>query len=271
MLNQPDLWIDKLPRPSKDGHKYMRGHVIVVGGAMAGATRLAALAALRAGAGVVTLVCPPENYSVNATALTSVIVRPMPPEGIGAWLEDSKVTAVIFGPGAGTEHTRQYVLEILRSGKPAVLDADALTLFEGNLQQLLVALHPNIILTPHSGEFQRLFGIPDGSKEGATLKAAAECNGAVIVHKGAQTIIAIREEQYCINEHATPWLATAGTGDVLAGICGGLIGQGMPAFEAACAAAWMQGDAAIRLGPGFIAEDLPAMLPHVWQGLLDRI
>lgn len=265
MENTPDYWISHLPRPDTGSHKYRRGHALVIGGQMPGATRLVALAALRAGAGMVTLLSPPENHAINATALTSVIVRPL--DEMDDYLADVRVTAIVFGPGAGvSEDTRKLALRLLNTGKALVLDADALTSFADEPESLYSALHGNVLLTPHSGEFARLFG-DTGSKEEATLQAARRC-GTVVLHKGAQTVIASPDARVCINTHASPWLATAGTGDVLAGISAGLLAQGMPVFEAACAAAWMHGDAARRFGPGLIADDLPGMLPQVWQGLL---
>jgi ADP-dependent NAD(P)H-hydrate dehydratase / NAD(P)H-hydrate epimerase len=264
--NHPDWWQDAFPWPPPESHKYSRGHVLVVGGrVMTGAARLAARAAARLGAGLVTVAAPASAMPVYAAALTGVIVQPT--DGIGdfrALLADARRNAALIGPGAGVEPaTRDKVLATLAAGKRAVLDADALTIFAENPQALFAAIRSPAVLTPHEGEFARLFGRPTeaaGSKVDRAL-GAAQASGAVVLLKGSDTVIAAPDGRAAINEGAPPELATAGSGDVLAGMVLGLLAQGMPAFEAAAAAVWLHAAAARRIGPGLIAEDLVEGLP----------
>lgn len=269
--NAPRLWRGDLPFPRKDGHKYDRGHALVQGGGMAqtGAARLAARAALRAGAGLVTVVCAPAALPVYAAALEAVMTRVAEDQtAFAALLEDAHISACCIGPGAGvTEATRARVLAALARGKPVVLDADALTVFARDPQALFSAIGDTpAILTPHAGEFARLFAA--GGDRVAQARAAAAASGAVVVLKGAETVIAAPDGRAVVNPVASPWLATAGSGDVLAGICTGLLAGRMPAFEAACAAVWMHGAAAAQCGAGLIAEDLPDILPAIWDMLI---
>ena len=276
--NEPHLWRERLPRPTADGHKYDRGHALVVSGGMAstGAARLAAGAALRIGAGLVSVASPRSALMVNATQLTAVMVRPADgAEGVAALLEDARINAVVAGPGMGHEGTRETVLAILASHATAVLDADALTAFADEPDALFTAIRAReaarargaaTILTPHDGEFARLFAAEGAHHEAAAR--AAEVSGAVVVRKGPRTAIAGPDGGLVVNGHASPHLATAGAGDVLAGMIGGLVAQGMKAFDAACAAVWMHGDAARRHGPGLVAEDLDGLLPAVLRDLL---
>ena len=278
--NSPALWGDKFPVPTAQGHKYSRGHAVVVSGdrTHTGAARLAAMAALRGGAGLVTLATPREALDINATASLAVMVRPVDAAAeFEAMLSDPRFNAVAIGPGAGVgEHTREMTLTALADQRSVVLDADALTSFVDHAEPLFEALNQNrhAILTPHSGEFHRLFGkslenIPAApeSKLSAT-RAAASVAGAVVVHKGADTVIAAPDGRAAINANAPPWLATAGTGDVLAGLITGLVAQGMPAFEAAAAAVWIHGEAAAAAGPGMISEDLAPRFGEVYRRLL---
>ena len=271
MENLPALWIGHFPAPDRDSHKYSRGHTIIPGGEeMTGAARLAAMAALRIGSGLVSVLCSAGSFPIYAGALTSVMVRRIGADGIRPWLADDRVTAAVFGPGAGAgESTRERVIEILAARKPVVLDADALTSFADDPDALLTAIQNPAILTPHSGEFTHLFGYYSESAKREATQDAAKLAAAVVVHKGAETVIASPDGRVAINRNAPPWLATAGSGDVLAGLCGGLLAQGMPAFEAACAAVWIHGDAASRFGGiGLIAEDLPELVPEVLCELL---
>jgi hydroxyethylthiazole kinase-like uncharacterized protein yjeF len=279
IANAPDLWREALPRFSREAHKYQRGHAVVVSGGLAhtGAARLAARAALRAGAGLVTIASPREALAVNAAASLAVMVRPVDgaPE-LADLLADRRFNAVVLGPGGGVgPQMREQVLTVLTGGeRGVVLDADALTSFTGEARLLADAIRAcscNVVLTPHDGEFARLFSAEPEVLESASkldrARAAASLLGAVILLKGPDTVIAAPDGRAAINENAPPWLATAGSGDVLAGMIAGMLAQGMPPFEAASAAAWMHGEAANLFGPGLISEDLPEQLPAVLRGL----
>jgi hydroxyethylthiazole kinase-like uncharacterized protein yjeF len=281
--NGPALWGDKFPIPTAQGHKYSRGHAVVVSGGRAhtGAARLAATAALRGGAGLVTLATPREALDINAAASLAVMVRPIDAAAeFDAMLADPRFNAVAIGPGAGVgEHTREMALTALAGPCRVVLDADALTSFAGQTEELFAALakNRNAVLTPHSGEFRRLF---DKSLESdpaaaasklAAARAAASIAGAVVVYKGADTVIAAPDGRAAINANAPPWLATAGTGDVLAGLIAGLLAQGMPSFEAAAAAVWIHGEAAAAAGPGMISEDLAPRFGEVYRRLFAEL
>lgn len=275
--NGPALWDRQLVWPSASGHKYARGHALVVSGPAhaTGAARLGARGALRAGAGLVTVASPFDAVGINALHLTAIMLKPFEgPEGLAAILEDKRKNAVLIGPGAGVgEATRRLVEAVLRSGASVVIDADALTSFENALPRLRDAIAARsdraVVLTPHDGEYARLFGVVTGSRLDRARRAAAE-SGAVIILKGADTVIAEPAGCAAINANAPPWLATAGSGDVLAGFVTGLLAQAMPAFEAASAAVWLHGQVASDFGPGLIAEDLPEHLPRVLSNLLSR-
>jgi hydroxyethylthiazole kinase-like uncharacterized protein yjeF len=279
VLNDPALWCAQFPVPLADGHKYSRGHAVVVsGGAITtGAARLAARAALRAGAGLVTIASPREALAIHAAANTAVMVRPVDGAGeLATFLSDRRLNAVVLGPGGGAgPELRDQVLVALRRAGAVVLDADALTSFADDPPRLFAAIAARAgqptVLTPHEGEFARLFGA-----EGAGLQsklqralAAARASGAVVVLKGPDTVIAQPDGRAAINQNAPPWLATAGTGDVLAGMVAGLLAQGMPGFEAASAAVWLHGAAAAEAGPGMISEDLSELLRAVYRRLSD--
>jgi len=267
--NGPDLWVAAYPWPSLAGHKYSRGHAVVVGGGIesTGASRLAARAALRAGAGLVTLACPPGALIVYAQALEAVMTQSLvEPDGFDILLADERKNALLIGPGNGVgELTRKRVLAGLDAKKACVIDADGLTSFENKSEQLFNAISSPCILTPHEGEFARLFAY-EGDKLNRARSAAAE-SGAVILLKGADTVIAAPDGRVAINDNAPPDLATAGAGDVLAGIAVALLAQGMAAFDAACAAAWLHGEAAAAYGPGLIAEDICETLPAALASL----
>jgi NAD(P)H-hydrate epimerase len=269
--NQPVLWAGVYPWRGPDDHKYRFGHAVVTGGAtVTGAARLAARAALRVGAGLVTLACPREALSIYALAMPSVITAPLESaRDFDDLLSDPRKNAVLLGPGNGvTEETRGRVLATLGAGKRTVLDADALTVFEAEPGTLFAAIDDSVVLTPHEGEFERLF--PDLANAGSKLsraRAASAASGAVVLLKGADTVIAAPDGRAAINANAPSELATAGAGDVLAGLVAGLMAQNMAAFEAACAACWLHGEAAARLGPGLIAEDLSEALPAVLHAL----
>ena len=269
--NAPALWLPAFPRPGLAAHKYDRGHALVVSGPLAhtGAARMGARGALRIGAGLVTVASPPDALAVNAAHLTAIMLTPF--EGAGGLaqiLADRRKNAVLLGPALGVgAATRELVTAALAAGAATVLDADALTSFEGEAAALgrAIALFParSVVLTPHEGEFRRLFpAVTQGSKLDRARTAARD-SGAVVILKGADTVIATPDGRAAINDNSPPWLATAGAGDVLGGFVAGLLAQGMPAFEAACAAAWLHGAAAADFGPGLIAEDLPERLPAV--------
>ncbi len=264
VVNHPDWWGTALPRPDADSHKYRRGHALIVGGAeMTGAARLAAGAAARLGAGLVTIAAPEPAYPIYAGAMVGVLVRKM--TGLGDLqnlLGDSRRNAVLIGPGAGTgDETRANVMAVLAARKRTVLDADALTSHASEHDKFFAALHPDCVLTPHEGEFSRLFD-PSGCKLDRARRAARE-SGAVVLLKGADTVIAAPDGRAAINENAPPELATAGSGDVLAGMVVALLAQGVAPFEAAAAACWLHGAAARRVGPGLVAEDLAGALPSI--------
>jgi NAD(P)H-hydrate epimerase len=268
--NDPQLWWADLPQPGHAGNKYTRGHALVSGGyPMTGAARMAARAAARAGAGLTTVAVPEVALPIYASALTSIMVRPIAaPEDFDHVLADHRITALLIGPGAGVgEATRARALAMLGTGRPTLLDADAITSFQDDPGALDRAIIGACVMTPHEGEFKRLFAIP-GDKLRRT-RAAARRSGAVIVLKGADTVIAAPDGRAIINTNAPPTLATAGSGDVLGGIALGLLAQGMEPFIAAAAAVWLHGAAASAFGPGpgLLAEDLPDLLPGVLQRL----
>ncbi len=275
--NDPQLWLAGYPWPETGAHKYGRGHAVVVSGgpATTGAARLAAGGALRSGAGLVTVAGPPAALIVNATQLTAIMTASFDgAEELTRFLAQRRRNAVLLGPGNGVgEETRDSVLAALAGTPAVVLDADALTSFAEQQESLFAALRPDVVLTPHGGEFVRLF--PDlaageaGGKLAATRAAAARA-GAVVLHKGPDTVIAEPGGRAVINSNAPPELATAGSGDVLAGFVLGLVAQGLPAFEAAAAATWLHGAAATAFGPGLIAEDLETTLPKVLRQLQQK-
>ena len=274
--NAPPLWAKSFPVPQLADHKYSRGHVVVASGGLAstGAARLAARGALRAGAGLVTLASPREALAVNAAASLAVMVRPVDDANeLSDFLSDRRRNVVVLGPGGGVGNAMQdLVRAALRGDRAVVLDADALTSFAGDPRALMSALQGRqaaTVLTPHEGEFARLFR-HTGSKLERARRAAAEANSIVLV-KGADTVVAAPDGRATIADNAPPWLATAGSGDVLAGFIAGLLAQGMPAFEAATAAVWLHGEVGAEAGPGLISEDLPEALPKVYRRLLDAL
>jgi ADP-dependent NAD(P)H-hydrate dehydratase / NAD(P)H-hydrate epimerase len=274
--NEPPLWAKGFPVPKPDGHKYARGHAVVVSGGASttGAGRLAARGALRAGAGLVTIASPRDAVAVNAAASLAVMVRPV--EGdkeLTEFLADSRRNAVVLGPGGGVgKATRRQVLAALKSEAAAVLDADALTSFADEPDVLFTAIRRGqraVTLTPHEGEFSRLFKIisddPQLRSKLERARKAAALSGAIVLLKGPDTVLAAPDGRASIAANAPAYLATAGAGDVLAGMIAGLLAQHMPPFEAASAAVWLHGEAAREFGPGLIAEDLPEALPAVYR------
>ena len=269
--DDPLWWLGGFPRPSLESHKYTRGHALVAGGGMmTGAARLAAKSALRTGAGLVTLAAPTAAFQVYSAGLTGVIVHPVADlEDFRALLADKRRNAVLIGPGAGVgAETRDKTLAILGAEKCAVLDADALTSFADDPGTLFSSIRSPCVMTPHEGEFARLFDATGSKPERA--RRAARQSGAVVLLKGADTVIAAPDGCVAINANAPPDLATAGSGDVLAGIVLGLLAQGMEPFAAAAAAAWMHGEAARRIGAGLVSEDLVEALAPVLRDLARR-
>jgi len=278
--NIPALWRAHFPLPREAEHKYDRGHAVVVSGPSwsTGAARLAARGALRAGAGLVTIASPREALAVNAAASLAVMVRPVDGAGeLTKFLVDRRLNALAIGPGVGVgEATCELVLAALSGERAVVLDADAITSFSSHPQRLAEALLRRrgqaTIMTPHEGEFHRYFlALDERTKVGSKLekaRLAAQITGAVVLLKGADTVVAAADGRASIAGNAPPYLATAGAGDVLTGMAAGLLAHGMPAFEAASAAVWLHGEAGVAAGLGLISEDLPDMLPRVYRALL---
>jgi NAD(P)H-hydrate epimerase len=268
-LNRPAVWRDAFPRRGATSHKYSHGHALVLGGGLttSGASRLAARAALRAGAGLVTILVPEPALLAYVSQLTAVMVQPFAGTAdFKAALADPRRNAILLGPGAGTgAPLRELVLAALDGKRAVVLDADALTSFEEAPEALFRRIGGPCLLTPHEGEFKRLFALEGDKLERA--RAAARSSGATVLLKGADTVIATPDGRAIIQDRAPPTLATAGSGDVLAGIALGLLAGGMPTLKAAAAAVWLHARAAEAFGPGLIAEDLPDMLPKVLREL----
>ncbi len=277
-INQPELWLPALPRYAIEGHKYSRGHVVVVSGplVMSGAARLAAAGALRCGAGLVTIAGSHDTIAANAAQLTSIMQYEMKSAAeLTSLLDDKRFNCVVVGPGlAPGSQTRALVLAALKKERSLVIDAGALTAFKGKQEVLFSALAASAsttVLTPHEGEFAKLFpGQIDIQSKISQAKLAAKIAGATIVLKGADTVVAAPDGRACVAQNAPPWLATAGSGDVLSGIIGGFLAQGMAAFEAAAAAVWLHGDAANRFGPPLVSSDLDQALRQSLAAMFAR-
>jgi hydroxyethylthiazole kinase-like uncharacterized protein yjeF len=266
--NDPGIWRADLPRANSAGNKYSRGHALLCGGyPMTGAARMAARAAARIGAGLTTIAVPDIAFPIYASALTSIMVQPLRQSGdLARLVSDLRYTAFLIGPGAGANAaTRETALELLGTGRPVLLDADAISVFASRATALAQAIRGPCVMTPHDGEFARVFD-PHGDKL-VRARAAARQSGAVIVLKGADTVVAAPDGRAIVNTNAPASLATAGSGDVLGGLILGLLAQGMDAFLAAAAGVWMHGAAAAGFGPGLLAEDLPELVPSVLRQL----
>lgn len=262
--NRPEVWRNMLPSSGLETHKYKRGHLVVFSGeaSKTGAARMSAMAGLKAGAGLVTIAAPQEAVEENAAHLTAIMLHAVNDEAaLRDWLRDERLQAFVLGPGFGVgDKARQFVAAV--SARHLVLDADGLSSFKDAPDELFSQFSgkPRLVLTPHEGEFGRLF--PDIAADATMGKVEKACTAAAranaaIVYKGADTVIAAPDGRACINTNAPVWLATAGSGDVLAGIIGALMAQGVPAFEAAAAGVYMHGEAGMRAGKGLTAEELP--------------
>ena len=269
--NDPDLWRARFPWPTTQAHKHQRGRLVVVSGNLwsTGAARLAARAGLRIGAGLVTVLSPQGALAVNAAQLEAVMVRPFETDAELQRAADEADAAVI-GPGAGVNNaTVLNMMALARTGAALVVDADALSAFHEDTDALFSILDRDDVLTPHVGEFERVFPglLAQRPERIAAAREAAVRAGAVVLLKGPDTVVAAPDGRAVVNTNAAPWLATAGSGDVLAGFIAGLMSQGMESFEAACAGAWIHGSAGVRFGPGLISEDLPGLAPAVLREL----
>jgi ADP-dependent NAD(P)H-hydrate dehydratase / NAD(P)H-hydrate epimerase len=272
LQNSPNLWQNLLPSPERNSHKYDRGSVLVLGGGIegVGAARLAAKAALYSGAGLVTLGLPSEALIAHASREPDALMQRKCDgiDGLLSLLDKLKFGSIVIGPAYGVgSPTRKVIFKLLNLSHPLVLDADALTSFTGEAQMLgeaIMCSQIDCVLTPHEGEFSRLFSsqhdILHAETKSQRAQRAACFTGAIIVLKGADTIIAAPDGRVVMNNNGTPWLATAGSGDVLAGVIAGLMAQNMPAFEAACAAAFLHGIAGTTLGERLIADELPVAI-----------
>ena len=280
VINEPGLWGRAFPVPRIDGHKYSRGHLVALSGPIeaTGATRLCARAALRAGAGLVTVACPAAALPVHAVGnYAATMVRAVEDaDGLARLLEDKRLTTLILGPGLGQGEGAREKLQV-SADRRLVIDADLISSYPGAPDELarVLARSPAVVATPHYGEFARLFkgcediiGAPSKINR---ARAAAARLGAAIVLKGADTVVAAPDGRAAVSRNAPPWLATAGSGDTLAGIIGGLLSQEMPAFEAACAGVWLHGEAGHEAGPGLVADDLADALRPVYRRLFARL
>jgi NAD(P)H-hydrate epimerase len=268
LRNEPSLWLSKLPVVDSSSNKYTRGHALIFGGyPMTGAARLAARACARMGAGLTTIAVEPRALDVYAKQLESIMVRAVEDDDdVRKTLADDRITAVLIGPGIGVgRRTRRLVELILDSKKPAVLDADALTSFADDPSALFARLSDRCVLTPHEGEFARVFSSTGSRIE--RVSAAARASGAVVLLKGAETLIAHPNGAVVENPTASPHLATAGSGDVLAGLIVGLLAQGMASLDAAVAGVWVHSEIGTTLGIGLIADDMPDCVPAVRKHL----
>lgn len=261
-INSPKLWYDHLPIIKEEHNKYDRGHAIVMGANIStgstGATKLAAYAALRSGAGLASIICNEETAKIYAASMMSVMIKTD-----HDLLKDPRVKSILIGPGNGVnQQTKQNVLEILKLSKNTVLDADALTVFQDNPQELFDVINSDVVLTPHAGEFKRIFPNLESAIDAAFLSRAT------VILKGHDTIIVSPKGEYIVNKSAPTSLATAGSGDVLAGLITGFMAQGVSGFTSCCMASYIHSEAARSFGPGLISEDLIDGIPKVLSHLI---
>ena len=280
-LNSPNLWKKNYKWPTLKDHKYKRGHTLVRSGKVSstGASRLASISALRVGSGAVTLASDKEALIVNASNLTSVMVNVISShDEFLLFAKNRKINSLIIGPGLGqSDTTKELVLKSINSNISLVLDADAMSSFKGSPQDLIHCLKKrrkknNIILTPHEGEFERVFKYKNLNKIEKTQKASKETNTTILL-KGNDSIVSSPKGKVSVSEKSSVFLATAGSGDILAGLCGGLLAQGMKSFEAASAAVWIHNQIGLLSGPGLIADDMEKILlkflPKILRNLYD--
>jgi NAD(P)H-hydrate epimerase len=273
--NDPAQW--EFPWPDPLAHKYARGHCVVVSGPVhaTGAARLAARAALRVGAGLVSVASPQGAVAANAAHLTAIMIKPFSGSGgLSDLLKDERLNSVVIGPGVGVGRaTQELVGAVLATKASVVLDADALTSFKDEPKNLFLQLRENCVLTPHEGEFERIFPglLGESASRIEAVRAAAAAAKCTVLLKGPDTAIASPDGRTIVNSHAPATLATAGSGDVLSGLIGGLMAQGVDSYKAAACAAWLHGEAAFQFGPGLIAEDLPEAIPDALSALKDEL
>ncbi len=271
--NDPDLWLDNMPKYLASDHKYSRGHAAIVGGGMSstGAARISARAALRAGAGAVTVVSPPSALMIYSQAQEAVMVKSVEDDlQFSDWLKEKRINTVLVGPGNGIkERTRTFVEMSLKLDCSVILDADALTVFKDDPDKLFGLIKNKnkgqVVITPHEAEFVRLFDLSGSNLE--RCQQASTLSGAIVLLKGATTVIADPDGQAVMNTIAPPWLATAGSGDALAGIIAGLAASTIDLYKATCAAVWIHSEAANEFGPGLIAEDIETIIPRVLSNI----
>lgn len=275
--NTPEDWRDGLRAPQESDHKYSRGHVVVLGGEQAvGAAKLASLAALRAGAGAASIVTSEQSFPIYAAWAEAVMVKPVWTDAatLRAWLAESKPIALVAGCGLGVSARTKEAMEVcVKSAHPLVMDADGLNVWDAEaLSARLKDRAAPTVLTPHAAEFMRLFGgvLDTDAQRIEQVQRAAKLTGAVVLLKGHHTLIASPEGKLVVNDNAPAYLATAGSGDVLSGVIAALLAQGMDAFEATCAAAWLHGAAGQHCGSGLIAEDLPDAIRHEKNAFQNR-
>lgn len=270
--NNKNLWLSDLPKAKREGNKYDRGYLIILGGIeMTGAARLASEAAMQVGCGVCTIVSAKETKDIYLSGPPHIMFETYKSlHDFSDHLTDPRRNACVIGPGAGrskAEELKHCVESVLRLKKPTVIDADAINVFKDKHQDLVDVLHENCVLTPHEGEFARLFPFLSGTRRERVQKAA-ELTGSVVLLKGPETIICSPSGEMIINDHSTPLLATAGSGDVLAGMIGGFIAEGMTILKACAAATWIHGEAALQFGPGLTAPTIIAQIPSVLRELV---
>ena len=273
--NNPDLWISSFPKPNSLDHKYTRGMVLINCGpkSKTGAARLAARSALRVGAGAVKIICNEDVVDILEPQISVELIEVIDnKQDFQNILKDKKVSSILIGPGNGINNeTKARALMALAFIDHVVLDADALTVFENNPEELFIDCYPHTILTPHEGEFKKIFGkeIDEINDRVLKTKEASIKSNTTVVLKGANTIIASPSGDVVINKSSATYLATAGSGDVLAGIITSLVGKNkMNAFDAACAGVWLHSEIGTILGAGLIAEDIIDLIPVTVKKLL---
>ena len=273
--NNPNLWISSFPKPISTDHKYTRGMVLINCGpkSKTGAARLSARSAMRVGAGAVKIVCNSDVVDILEPQISVELIQVIyNKQDFQNLLKDKKISSVLMGPGNGINNeTKARTLMALAFVDHVVIDADAITAFADDPNELFIDCYPHTILTPHEGEFKKIFGTDIANIDDRVLRAkeAAIRSNTTVVLKGANTIIASPNGDLVINKSKAAYLATAGSGDVLAGIIASLVGKNkMSAFDAACAGVWLHSTIGAYLGPGMIAEDIIDMIPITIKKLI---